>query len=231
MDELFEKRWKSIFENHVAKVEQLDEDTQILSWKEEGTVIYSLEFVFRNNMIFVSGDLGYGVFYTTWYPKWDYDWEHINVGYFAEKCQCVKNGIYIWDEQKGIENLKESYSYAFNEEEYDEIFNAVNDLAEGWSFSCWDYVKEEKVFIDHEDDIELLKQMWCALNAIRGTSSQEEYAYTLNSDDDFEDFNDFWEWGYNVGRVLSGYFTIWIIALRMAKEQLLAKGYGGKNEQ
>ena len=90
MDKLFEERWKSIFKNHVATVQEIDEDTQILSWKEEGTIVYSLEFIFRDNMIFVSGDLGYGVFYTTWYPKWNYDWEHINPYYFAENAFALK---------------------------------------------------------------------------------------------------------------------------------------------
>ncbi len=224
MDKLFEERWKSIFKNHVATVQEIDEDTQILSWKEEGTIVCSLEFIFRDNMIFVSGDLGYGVFYTTWYPKWNYDWEHINPYYFAEKCVCIKNGRYIWDEEYALSNLKKEYAYLlsnnYDKSEFERIFNQVEKLADGWN-DDWILVEDKDVFIENEDNIECLKQMWCAIKAIRCTSTQDEYAYLLQNDHDFSDFNDFWEWGYNVGRELNGYFSIWIIALRMAKQQLL----------
>ncbi len=224
MDKDFEMRWKEIFENHVASVQEIDKDTQILSWKQDGTIVYSLEFIFRENRVYVGGDLGSGTFFTTWIPRWDSDWEHISPSYFAEKCVCIKNGMYVWDEGQALSNLKKEYrdwlSNDYDEDEFERIFDQVEKLADGWN-SYWILVEDEDVFIENEDNIELLKQMWCAITAVRCSSSQEEYTYSLQNNQDFEDFNDFWEWGYNVGRELNGYFYIWLIALKMAKQQLL----------
>ncbi len=224
MNKDFEMMWKKIFENHVATVQEIDKDTQILSWKEDGTIVYSLEFIFRENKVYVGGDLGYGTFFTTWIPRWNSDWEHINPSYFAEKCVCIKNERYVWDEEQALSNLKKEYesslSDKYSESEFEGIFNQVEELADSWN-DDWVLVEDEDVFIENENNIEYLKQMWCVIKTLRCTSTQEEYVYTLQNDHDFSDFNDFWEWGYNVGRKLNGYFSIWIIALRMAKQQLL----------
>lgn len=219
MDKQFVERWKKIFEHHKATIQDIDEDTQILTWKQDGTIIYSLEFVFRQNKIFVNGDLGYGCFNTTWTPRWDSDWEHIDVGYFASKCECIKDGRYDWDSETAFETIKEYYSSDYDEDEFEDIFCRVKELAEEWD--DWEMVKDEDVFVLNEENTDLLKQMFCALCAVERSSSQTDYQFALMINSDFEDFNDFWEWGYNAGCVLNSYFSIWIIALRMAKEQIL----------
>ena len=224
------ERWKTIFQNHEAKIQEVDENTQILTWKKKDTIIYSLEFIFRDNRIYVGGDLGWGTFNTTWQPRWDYDWYTIQPGYFAGKCTSIKNGRYLWDKEYALENLKDEYRYMmedpnYYETLYDEILNAADDI-----WMDWEDVDSE-IADKYDIDTFFIKQMWCAIRAIKSSSSREEYIYNLNSDPHFDDYNDFWEWGYGVGDMLNGYFSIWIIALRMAREQLIEKGYGDKYEK
>lgn len=226
------KKWEMLFENHEATVQEVDEHTQILTWKQKDTIIYSLEFIFRDNRIYIGGDLGWGTFSTTWKPRWNYNWESIDSGYFAEKCTSVKNGKQLWDEDSAIEELKERYRYLLDDpDNFEDVFNKVmNSFNCFWShWNDWDDIESE---IDeaYNTDLFLIKQMYCVIKAVKCSSSKEEYIFNLKSNPDFDDHDDFWEWGYSVGDVLNGYFIVWLTALRMARKQLIEKGYGANYE-
>ena len=216
-----ETRFKNVFKDHVATVIDIDEDTQILKMGKEGTRIYSIEFVFRKNYIYVSGDVGSAVFNTTWKPKWDYDWERTGLGYFASKCECCKGDIFVFDEDAAIqqckEYYKEGYFYSMPDDEYERLFEYLKNSA---TWDTWSWIEDDEEIEEYEDDKEVLKQMFCVIKAIISSSSVDGYIYTLQSDHDFEDFNDFFEFGYGFGKELNSYFEIWLLALRLAKKQL-----------
>lgn len=220
----FEERWRYIFKNHVATLQKIDEDTQILTWKEEGTIVYSVEFIFRKNRIHIGGDCGSATFNTTWKPRWNYDWEHTYLGYFAEKCDSIRGGKFVWDEDAAFKTIKEEYREYFDDlsdDEYDDFFEKLKDESE-WQHD-WDWIKDNDFIQELSEHDGEIKQMHCVIVAINNSSSTIEFVNNLQNSPDFVDFNNFWEWGYHCGEVLSSYFGLWLTALRMAKEQLLSK--------
>ena len=45
------KTYDQIFKNHVAELKELDDDTQVLSFKDPNSKYYGAEFLFRNKSI------------------------------------------------------------------------------------------------------------------------------------------------------------------------------------
>lgn len=218
-----ETRWRETFKNHKATVLDLDEDTQILTWKAENTWENGVEFVFRKNHIFVYGDLWDAVFDCTWKPKWDYDWHRIYPDYFASKCSASEKDKYPWDNDVAKKNLKEHYRdsfYRLTDEQYEELFKRILEYNDE---IYWNDSASEELSLPDEyrylcDDV--LKQMCVVFKVLSETDGYYEFAYTLQNKDSFEDFNHFWEWGYSSGEELSPWFEIYLLALKMAKEQL-----------
>ena len=99
--------YESRFKDHVATVKQLDKETQVLTFKRPDSIMWSTEFIFRKNLIFVSGDTGCAVFSTTWEPTWNYDWENTSPEYFAEKCQAFFQEKYVLDQEKAFRICRE----------------------------------------------------------------------------------------------------------------------------
>lgn len=223
----------SFFAEHEATVKTLDKDTQVLTWKKPGTRDYEIDYVFYKNMIFITGDLCDAVVNCTWEPRWDYDWEHTQLGYFAEKMSVCQNGIYVWKSEDAIDDLKDEYIECFeglNENEFNEMteFIIEKSLIYVYPFSCFDDLKD----IPYRDklDNDFLFQFCLALKNAIDSSSQEEYVYGIQNDDGFSDFNDFWEWGYNCGKRYNPYIEYYLVGLRMAYKQLKAKQKNEKEE-
>lgn len=223
MNKLNKEIIKEKFKNHVADLKILDENTQTLTWKEPGTRAYHIDFVFFKNTLFVTGDLRSAVFNTTWATSWDCmnGWR-IGLDYFASKLDTITYGKYSWDDKVAKERLKSHYRYYFDEltdEEFDEIieFLEVIDIEDEIDFNSDD--------IPHKQAVkrEYLLQMCLVMHCVRNSFDENEFVYEIQNSIDFEDFNDFWEWGYDCGRVLNSDIEIYLIALQMAYDQLSKK--------
>lgn len=221
MDYGYEERFGKYFKNHKATVKQLDDETQLLTFKQDGTITYSVEFIFRKYMLFVGGDIGWGAFSCTWNPTWDYEWESTSAGYFAEKCKAVKDGMYIFSEQEAERQLRNHVIECFGYEG-EELFEEVKELANDYC-NDWYLVDEEEIFLEKDNEDDLLKQVYLLLSAVYSSSSSEEFRGTIESDDDYAPYLDYFqqEGFYYLGMELNDYFQLWLCALCMSKKQLL----------
>lgn len=221
---IHDEQMEKIFANHIATVKQLDDDTQILTWKEQGTRFYELDYVFYRNMVFITGDLRDAVFNCTWQPRWDTEWDKMSLSYFAEKMTAHKGGEYTWDSDDAVEDLKSEYKEYFeglSKTEIDELTEYVKHEQ-----GCY-YFKE----IEEEDDLHklpyhdrvdnnILLQYSLAIGCAVRSGTESEYVYNIQNESNFEDFNDFWEWGYKCGKRLDNDIKWYLVGLQMAYKQL-----------
>ena len=214
------KEW---FKNHKADLRILDNGTQVLIWKQPDTRMYEIDFVFFKNMVYITGDMRDAVFNTTWRTSWDCNngWR-ISLNYFAEKLSCIKYGKYTWDSKEAVKYLTAAYRDCFDGA--DEAYKvAIEYIKKECIEDLFDLEDAEIPYRDFFSSDECLLQMCIALYYADRSDSREEFEYKIQSNSDFYDFNDFWEWGYSCGRVLNSDIEVYLIALQMAYDQLSSK--------
>lgn len=221
------KRW---FKNHVAELKILNDETQVLIWKQPDTRVYEIDFVFFKNMVYITGDMRDAVFNTTWHTSWNCNkgWR-IDLSYFASKLSCATYGKYVWDSREAVKYLVEEYRDCFDGGDY-EYLDAVAYIADQYIEDEYDFEVIEIPYKESFNDERSLLQMCLTINYALASSSTEEFANSLKSCSDFEDFNDFWEWGYSCGRVINPDIEVYLVALQMAYDQLSSKE-GGANDR
>jgi len=93
------------FKKHKAILTQCGE-LQILDWREPGTSSYYCRYIFDNNKIYISGDIGAAVFRLTW--KADINsFNDINIGYFEEKLEAYSGDRRDFDPHEAVSRIKE----------------------------------------------------------------------------------------------------------------------------
>lgn len=214
------KRW---FSNHAAELKILNDETQVLIWKQPDTRKYEIDFVFYKNIVYITGDMRDAVFNTTWRTSWDcnHGW-CLDLSYFASKLSCATYGKYAWDPEEAVKYLIEQYRDCFDgsDEEYYRAAETIKELY------IEDEVDFEEAEIPHKEsftDERYLLQMCITTNYALKSSSSEEFANGLQSCSDFDDFNDFWEWGTCCGKVINPDIEVYLIALQMAYDQLVKR--------
>lgn len=225
------KEW---FKNHKATVVNLSDDVQILTWAEPGTIFYKIDYLFYKNMIYITGDLRDAVFNTTWYPKWDTNWLKTELSYFAEKISATDYGKYEWDSEVAIEIIKEHYTDFFDElseEELNEMFEEIETLQSGYYARVKNYNDLVHISYSYKVSKEPLLQYCLVLKSLLHSSSKEEFVYNLQNDPNFDDYNDFWEWGYDCGQTLNGDIQAYLIGLQMAYAQLKEQAYSKEEKK
>lgn len=221
--DMYERRFK----DHVAIVKQLDEETKVLTFKRPDSIMWSTEFIFRKNLIFVSGDTGCAVFSTTFEPTWNYDWENTSPECFAEKCQAFFQEKYVLDQEKAEKDITDHIISTLNYYDYDEY--EANKLAKevitlAKQYSEWISVEDKDIFTK-KDNESVLKQSFLILSAIYTSNTINDWVLKIQQNNDFSDcMNDFYDNElYDIGRMLHSQFEMWIFELRKAKEQLQNK--------
>lgn len=227
MDKKRIEMYERIFKDHVATVKQLNEETQILTFKRPDSIMWSTEFIFRKNLVFISGDTGWAVFSTTWHPVWNYDWGKISPSYFAEKCKAFFQDKFVLDQEKAESDITDNIidtlnCYDYNERESKRLAKEVIKLAE--KYDDWDSVEDFKIFT-RKDRENVLKASFIILNAIYSSNTINDWIAKIQENEDFSDCRDtFYDNGlYNIGTCLHRQFEMWIFELRKAKEQLQNK--------
>lgn len=216
--DMYERRFK----DHVATVKQLDEETQVLTFKRPDSIMWSTEFIFRKNFIFVSGDTGCAVFSTTWEPTWDYDWQNISEEYFAEKCKAFFGEKYVLDKDKAKKDIKEliiNDMFYCDKDEAETLANEVIELVD--TDSCWD----DELFTEKDNEGQILKQSYLILRAVYSSQTLNEYNGIIVNDEEYQEcLNYYYDYElYNIGKELHPQFELWLYVLRKAKEQLQNK--------
>jgi len=179
------------FKNHIAKIRE-HEGITILDWREPGTNLYSVRYIFASNRLYISGDLGDAIFDLTWLAT-PQSFEDINLGYLMGKLSCSSRRKYYFSERKAIRELKEWYSEAIfdccdgDKKEILEAYQTIKEIIKG-SSDCKEY--ERELF-----------------------NYYQETSFDYLDSEIFSMFNDF-------GKRLSNVFNAYLLGIKMAHEQI-----------
>lgn len=219
---------KKIFENHVPKLTDLG-ILQILNFKAPGKREYELEFIFKDNMLYVTGDCKDAVFNCTWNTSWDCrnGW-NIHDEYFAEKLSAHCLDKYVFDNQKAIDETREYFRQWFTEledEEYVEMFNSVYALQSGlgYPFICDSYDVEmydsEIKHFEKINDTAILYDMAITIYEAKTADTHEEFVRNVTQKEIGYSTNE-WISYDNVGLTVNPYITLYLTGLQEAYKKL-----------
>ncbi|HEM9180004.1 TPA: hypothetical protein ACJSX9_000169 [Streptococcus agalactiae] len=110
------ERFDHYFENHIAKIVDLESATIIDYYNPDFALQYNLRFIFdkKNSTLCITGDFG-NLTAHNFYNLGDYHkaYKHFcnNVGYFVEKIRCCSRNIYTDD--KNVSNIIYLYLDAY----------------------------------------------------------------------------------------------------------------------
>lgn len=86
IENTIKEKW---FKDHIATITKCG-DITILDWKNSGTIVNDIRYIFDGYNIYISGDLGSAVFRLTW--KADlHSFNNIDIHYFIEKLETFSN--------------------------------------------------------------------------------------------------------------------------------------------
>lgn len=150
------------FKNHKATVFESDKVT-ILDWREPGTNMYSVRYIFAGSNLYISGDIGDAIFDLTWEATIE-SFEDVGLGYLLGKLSCHSRDRWNYNEYKAVNELNEWYEDAAEDAEDDylreleelktnlsEIIESV-DSSKELELRLFDYYMENSFsHIDSED--------------------------------------------------------------------------------
>lgn len=220
--EKYKVQAEDCFKQHKATLKVVDEDTQILTWKHPNSIYYSVEFIFRKNMIFVHGDMGNAVFECTWNPTWNYNWETMFLDYFAEKCKMITGDIVEWNSSDAIKDIKEGFRERFeelNDDEYELLFDSIKEK-QCVPFPLIERVEDLAVEnLPYKTKVQeyTLLDLCLAVSVARESWTSEEFVNNFNKQISLSQrYENIEKWGCKINPRI----PLFLWALRMAKEQL-----------
>lgn len=188
------ERQKENFKNHIAKFTNYG-NIKILDFKNPDSSNYRIRFLFEEDYcrLHISGDLGELI--ATNYKNMCFDGfsDFVNnTGYFEEKIDCHSRSIYFYDEDLAVKQLKERIK------EY-EMLDYTN---------LYSYEDDEETRIDY-----IIEYILEDFSDRTGIGSK---GYDVLSDLDC----DAWEWASYIGRKETGILELYMLAFKLAMEQL-----------
>lgn len=195
-----EESAKRHFANFKPEFKKFD-DFEVLDWRDaDGGNNYYVRYVFDTKAckLYVSGDLGYGIFALTWNPTlentvkhapyYDYMLEKLSLGCSSdlyEYCEEVAREELIDQFKNDPERFGDATKHAFDADTTPE--RAAQIILEAY---------DVRIGIDS-----------AVLNMTHGGDAQQF----------IEEFDiDYWEWIGSIGRVIHPRVVAWLIGLRMA---------------
>lgn len=195
---------KKNFKHHVASFMDYG-NIKVLDFKNPDSACYRIRFLFEEDYcrLHISGDLGdltASNYNNMTYEKFS-DFIN-NVGYFEEKIDCHSRSLYVYDEDKAREELKEiakeykwllfTNKYSYEKDDNEKLNNIIKDI-----------------MIDFDDETGI-GEKGCA---------------------EFEDLEpDAFELVRNIGRKRTGILELYMLAFKLAKEQLEASATSSLSE-
>jgi len=128
------------FKDHQAQLTKHG-DLQVLNWREPGTFMYAVRYVFDGSRIYISGDLGEAVFCLTWVAH-IHSFDDIHIGYFAEKLEAYAEERWDFSNENAVKRLREwlndlkEYGREYDHDDMKELFEAARNSS---SESEWAY--------------------------------------------------------------------------------------------
>ena len=193
MENFNEKAYREKFKGHVAKFTDLG-NIKILDFKNPDSGEYRIRFLFEedHHMLHISGDLGELIAYNDCNMTYEHFGDFVNdIGYFTEKILCHSRPLYFYEKRQAKKELMEYLKEATGLEENEHFFLSP----------C--YSLEERV-----DEI-------MELYSDDGFCSSDN-AYQLISEIDTDCF----EYIKELGKEKSGILELYMLAFKLASEQL-----------
>lgn len=192
------EKQKENFKNHKATFTDYG-NIKILDFKEPDTSHYRIRFLFEEDYcrLHISGDLGELI--ATNYSNMTYEKfsDFVNdIGYFEGKIDYHNRKIYVYGEEHAKDDIKKIL------EEYDCLENVLNHDRHEWE-TDEDKLNEffEDVFEDFSRDNGIGSEGYDALS---------EY------------IDDAWEFASDIGKRETGILELYMLAFKLAQEQLKA---------
>ena len=188
------------FENHEAKLKEIDDIGQALVWKERGTNVYKVVYYMIGNKLFISGDLDDAVFDLTWQATLE-SFQGINLRNFHSKLSAIEGDEWGWSNQEAVNYLEEKISYLSSE------FNA------------------EEVDEKHIKILEKMKKVASFCQSAKGWENDIAYVGNDTLFDRLQEYDpDCWEWVFSIGKVIPKKVVAYWVGLQMAYKQLEKEG-------
>lgn len=181
------------FKNHIAIFTDYG-NIKILDFKNPESSHYRIRFLFEEDYcrLHISGDLGELTATNYYNMTFDKFTDFVNdTGYFEEKIDCHNRAIYYYDEDVAREELTKHINEYYLLDTY-EPYSSMTD--------------EEKL-----DDV--LYDIMYNFSDTKGIS--EKGLQKLSELD-----NDAWEWAYNIGKKSTGILDLYMLAFKLAMEQI-----------
>lgn len=182
------------FKDHVAKFTDYG-NIKILDFQRPGSNEYRIRFLFQEDFyrLHISGDLGEltaSNFKNMNYRDFGFDFSK-NPYYFEEKIDCHERPIYVYDEDKARKDIEELFEE--NELSLPDRYYFGNEDAEAFE----DFIDE--VLEDFDDDKGISPEGYRALSEVD---------------------QDAWEYASRIGRERTGIIELYLLAFRLAQEDL-----------
>lgn len=191
---------KKQFVNHVAKFTDYG-NIRIVDFKNPDSNEYRIRFLFEEDYcrLHISGDLG-DLIASNYHNMTFKGFSAFvnNVGYFLEKIDCHNRRIYTYDSEDAKEDLKELL------EECDMMEEVLQHDRYEW-----------------ETDEEKLEEFY---EAVLEDFSEDTGVGSKGYDVLSEYFSDAWEFAKDIGKRPTGILDLYMLAFRLATEQLKEKG-------
>ena len=188
------ERQKENFKNHIATLTDYG-NIKVLDFANPNSSHYRIRFLFEEDYcrLHISGDLGELI--ATNYNNMTFnkftDFVN-NTGYFEEKVDCHNRAFYYYDEDVARQELKEKF------EEYEWL-----------SYT-------DKYDWKHDDE----KRLEYILDDILSDFSDDTGLGSKGYEELSEFDSDYWEWAYDLGKKSTGILDLYMLAFKLAMEQL-----------
>ena len=187
-DDAIKKAW---FGEHKATLTKQGELT-VLDWKKPASNIYSIRFIFDGYKVYISGDIGFAVFWLTWIAEIN-SFANLDAGYFASKLKAFDGEANVIDTKLACEQFD-----SWLNEENNPICDYFNDKDK-------EEIAEIKIKLKGcSGKSELQEMLFCHSKLLH--SIDEDYYCSLAS----------------IGEVIHPRIRAYLIVLKMASEQLKA---------
>ena len=181
------------FKNHIATFTDYG-NIKILDFKNPESSHYRIRFLFEEDYyrLHISGDLGELIASNYCNMTFGKFTDFVNnTGYFKEKIDCHSRPIYWYDEEAVREELKEHIE----------------------TYGLLDYYNTYSLMTDEEKMEDVLYDILYNFSDARGIS-----------DKGFEKLSELdetaWEWAYDLGKKETGILDLYMLAFKLAMEQL-----------
>lgn len=190
------ERQKENFKDHIATLTEY-ENIKILDFKNPKSNTYRIRFLFEEDYyrLHISGDLGELIASNYCNMTYEKFFDFVNdIGYFEHKIDCHSRSIYSYDVADAKEDIKRIF------DEYEVYENILIDEQYEW--------ENKDEFIDR-----ILDNILEDYSSDRGLGS-------MGYDKLSKYLDDVWEFAGNIGKRDTGILDLYMLAFKMATEQL-----------